>query len=247
MTAVNHEPDGALLEVCVDTLSGLQSAIMAGADRIELCASLATGGLTPSCGFMTEAAQTCPLPVHALIRPRTGDFHYSSREIALMQKDIATAKEAGLAGVVIGATQQDGQLDVASLESLLQHAGGLDVTLHRAFDMAPDFTEALHHARALGIKRILTSGGAASAMAGLPMVQQLTEQAQGAITIMPGGGIDAGNVALFLKLGLREIHASCSSPAQLSEKLTKLGFALPSQRQTDAEKIRALKAAIRAY
>ncbi|WP_319496699.1 copper homeostasis protein CutC [uncultured Cohaesibacter sp.] len=232
------------LEVCVDTPKGLQTAIEAGADRIELCSALATGGLTPSQGFMVLAARTSPIPVHALIRPRSGDFVFSEEEIALMQKDIKAAREAGLGGVVIGTSRADGRLDLSSLKALMQAAGPLDITLHRAFDMVPDFTEALEQTSALGIRRILTSGGAPTALAGIGVLQRLIEQAGDRLSIMPGGGITADIVAPFLDLGIREIHASCSSPQVHAGKVADLGFALPSDRQTDAKKVKALKAAL---
>nr|WP_321524767.1 copper homeostasis protein CutC [uncultured Cohaesibacter sp.] len=233
-----------LLEVCVDTPEGLKMAIEAGADRIELCSALATGGVTPSQGFMALAARTSPIPVHALIRPRSGDFVFSEEEITLMQHDSEAARDAGLAGVVIGASREDGRLDLSALKALMQAAGPLDITLHRAFDMVPDFTEALEQVFSLGIRRILTSGGAPTALAGLEVLQRLIEQAGNRLSIMPGGGINADTVAPFLKLGIREIHASCSSPRPHAGKVADLGFVLPSDRQTDAQKVKALKAAL---
>ena len=161
-----------------------------------------------------------------------------------MKDDIEAAKEAGLAGVVIGASRPDGRLDYALLQEMISIAGSLDITLHRAFDMAPDFTEALDQAASLGIKRILTSGGAHSAALGVGILAKLIVQAGDTITIMPGGGISAENAPLFITLGAREVHASCSSPINSSDKTVELGFALPSDRQTDPLKVSALKAAL---
>ncbi|WP_319568039.1 copper homeostasis protein CutC [Cohaesibacter marisflavi] len=242
MTSSKHDGKGStLLEICVDNRDGLQTAISSGADRIELCSSLATGGLTPSIGFMALAAKTSPLPVHALIRPRSGDFCFNAQDIAIMAHDIVAARSAGLAGVVIGASKEDGRLDLGTLETLIKAAGPLDITLHRAFDMVSDFTEALDQAASLGIKRILTSGGAASAPEAIDHLQELIRQGGDTITIMPGGGINADTVQPFIKMGAREIHASCSSPQGPTGKVADLGFSLPSERQTDPDKIRALK------
>nr|WP_321456073.1 copper homeostasis protein CutC [uncultured Cohaesibacter sp.] len=240
-------PTAPLLEVCVDNVSGLQSAIKAGADRIELCSSLATGGLTPSQGFMSFAAQTSPIPVFALIRPRAGDFLFAEQEITLMQRDIETAREAGLAGVVIGASLSDGRLDIEALKALMLAAKPLDVTLHRAFDIVPDLYEAMEQAASLGIKRILTSGGASSASKGQEVLQELIGKAPKELIIMPGGGINPDNVLSLLQTGAKEIHASCSSPKKALGKINELGFALPSDRQTDPEKVKAMKAALMAY
>ena len=244
--ALNKQPSKApsapLLEVCVDNSEGLQGAIRAGADRVELCSSLATGGLTPSVGFMAHAAKVCPLPVHALIRPRSGDFCFNAQDISIMGKDIRAARKTGLAGVVIGASKEDGRLDLKALAALIKAAGPMDITLHRAFDMVPNFAEALKEAASLGIKRILTSGGSTSATDALPVLQQLIRQGGDTITIMPGGGIGADTVQPLLKIGAREIHASCSSPLAPTDKVANLGFSPLSDRQTDPDKIKALKA-----
>ena len=155
-----------LLEVCVDSAEGLAAAIGGGADRIELCSSLELGGLTPSFGLMRFAARQ-PLPVYAMIRPRAGDFVFDANELAIMRDDIAMARESGLAGVVLGASRSDGRLDADMLAELVGHSYGMGLTLHRAFDCAgPDFGDALDLAIGLGFERILTSGGAASAVGG---------------------------------------------------------------------------------
>ena len=138
-----------ILEVCVDDADGLAAAIAGGADRIELCSALGVGGLTPTRGFMQLAARS-PIPVNAIIRPRIGGFVYSDDEAAIMIADIEAACEAGLAGVVVGASRSDGTLDRAVLERLIKAAATLDVTLHRAFDLVPDFDAAVEMAIDLG-------------------------------------------------------------------------------------------------
>ncbi|HCO54934.1 MAG TPA: copper homeostasis protein CutC, partial [Pelagibacterium sp.] len=119
-----------ILEICVDDAAGLAAAISGGADRIELCSSLALGGLTPTPGLMALAA-TSPIPVYAMIRPRAGDFVFSRDDVATMETDIDAARSAGLSGVVLGATHPDGRLDTAILERLVTRASGLGLTLHR--------------------------------------------------------------------------------------------------------------------
>jgi copper homeostasis protein len=154
-----------LLEVCVDTAEGLEAAIAGGADRIELCSSLGEGGLTPSAGLMALAGRQ-GVPVRAMIRPRAGDFTFDAAEVAVMCGDIRAARDAGLAGVVIGALDAAGALDRAVLEGLMAAASGMGVTLHRAVDLLPSPREAVEVARALGIDTILTSGGALKAPEG---------------------------------------------------------------------------------
>src|SRR5690606_28852103 len=126
-----------LLEVCVADAESLDAAITGGADRIELCSALEVGGLTPSPGLMRLAA-AAPLPVYAMIRPRSGVFAFGSRETQIMLDDIATVREAGLAGVVLGASWPDGRLDADLLAKFTQASAGLGKTLHRAFDLVPD-------------------------------------------------------------------------------------------------------------
>ncbi len=125
------------LEVCVDDAAGLDAAIAGGADRIELCSALTLGGLTPSAGLMAIAAGAA-VPVYAMIRPRGGDFVFSSRELDQMRAEIDAVRSAGLAGVVLGASRPDGMLDGSMLQALAEHAKGLGLSLHRAFDCVPD-------------------------------------------------------------------------------------------------------------
>src|SRR5690606_8681384 len=199
------------LEICVDTPASLAAAIAGGADRIELCSALSVGGLTPSAGLMALAAKA-PLPVHAMIRPRAGDFVFSDPEIAAMEADIDAARNAGLPGVVLGATRPDGALDTQTLARLIARAQPLDLTLHRAFDLAPDFPRAVDDAIALGFNRILTSGGAPRAIDGLENLKRIIAHAAGRIAIMPGSGITPETAASFLALGITDLHASASRP-----------------------------------
>jgi copper homeostasis protein len=234
---------GMILEVCVDTQDGLEAAIDGGADRIELCAALALGGLTPSAGFMA-VAESCGLPVMAMIRPRAGDFVYSDSEAAQMEADISTACSIGLAGVVFGANLPDGRLDTGLLRRLRQAARGADCTLHRAFDLVPDMEAALETAIALGFSRILTSGGAATAVEGAARIAALVKQARGRISIMPGSGVTSANAGGLAALGIKEIHGSCAVPVAMAGRAVDLGFGPATQRRTDAAMVRALRQAV---
>jgi copper homeostasis protein len=235
-----------LLEVCVDSADGLAAAFEGGADRIELCSALELGGLTPSYGLMKLAAKV-PLPVHCMIRPRGGGFCYGEADIAQMLLDIDMARDLGLSGVVFGALTDDGELDSEFLDRLVRHADGLDLTLHRAFDCCgPDVDRAIDTAIDLGFDRILTSGGEKTALEGLPALMRIFAKAGNRITIMPGSGINAGNLTILLcRLPIREIHASCSVARSTEDGAERqLGFAGETMRQTDVAKIRDLKAAL---
>lgn len=232
-----------LLEVCVDSPQGLAAAIAGGADRIELCAALETGGLTPSPGLMALAARA-PIPVYAMIRSRPGDFVFDPADMAALFADIDAVRAAGLEGVVLGANRADGSLDRQCLERLVGHARGLGLTLHRAFDLAgPDFAPAIDLAIDLGFERILTSGGETTALAGLAKLSECFEHARGRITIMPGSGVNLDTLgAIRDRLALREIHSSCSvavEPANL--KARGLGFVAARPKRTDSEIVRKMK------
>ncbi len=234
-----------LLEVCVDDAAGVRAAVDGGADRIELCAALALGGLTPSAGLMALAARA-GVPVMAMIRPRAGDFVWTPDERGAMRAEIAAVRAAGLAGVVIGASRPDGRLDMDILTELMAEARGLDVTLHRAIDMVPDATEAMALCRALGIRRVLSSGGALRAIDGADRLAAMMHAAPD-VTVMPGSGVTADSVAhLAARLPLREVHASCSVPVAVpaDARIGQFGFLPPGARRTDAWQVRALRRAL---
>lgn len=233
-----------LLETCVDTPHGLHAAIAGGADRIELCSALALGGLTPSAGLIAAAHQS-PVPVIAMIRPRAGGFVWAPSEISAMRHEIAAVRQAGLAGVVLGASRPDGTLDTETLATLIAEAEGMETTLHRCFDLTPDPFDALEQAVALGFTRILTSGQARTAPEGIDLVTRLHAKAAGRITILAGGGITPQNARLFTAAGLREIHASCSVETQETAAIAAFGFGPATRRDTSADQVRALKDALK--
>ncbi|WP_112310576.1 copper homeostasis protein CutC [Pseudogemmobacter bohemicus] len=231
------------LEICVDDAAGIIAAQEGGADRIELCAALALGGLTPSAGLIALAAG-CGLPVMAMIRPRAGDFCWSASELEACSAEIRACHAAGLAGVVIGASLPDGRLDEPALRRLIHEAQGLDITLHRAIDLTPDPAVAMRLAAGLGIRRVLSSGGARAALAGMARLRAM-ERATPGVTVMPGGGVSAENAAEFAAvLSLREIHASGSAPlpAPALPAVTEFGFQPAGARGTERTKVAALRA-----
>lgn len=234
-----------LLEVCVDDTAGLAAAIAGGADRIELCAALELGGLTPTPGLMALASRA-PIPVRAMVRSRPGDFVFSERDIEAMLGDIAAIRAAGLSGVVLGASLPDGRLDIDTLRNLMAASAGLDTTLHRAVDLVPDLAEAVEQAVALGFDTILTSGGATDVLAGVVTIALAHRIANGRLTIMAGAGVNETTAPqLLARVKLNALHSSCSDTAPLaSAPATRLGFDSPARKATTAAKVAALKAAI---
>ncbi|PCH80433.1 MAG: copper homeostasis protein CutC [Hyphomicrobiales bacterium] len=198
------------IEVCVDNYEAAQAAVEAGADRIELCSALSEGGLTPSFGLMQIACQL-KVPVFVMIRPRRGDFTYSSDDMAIMARDICMVKELGLAGVVFGSTHSHGRLDKVGMKVLKTAAGPLGTTLHRAIDVAPDALEAVEAAIEIGFDTILTSGQARKAIDGIECIASMHKKADGRINIMAGSGVGPGNARqLVTQAGLRHLHLSAS-------------------------------------
>jgi copper homeostasis protein len=198
-----------MLEIAANSLASALAAQAGGADRIELCAALEVGGLTPSQAQVALARERVSLPIHVLVRPRAGDFVYSAEEHATMLADIAHCAALGCEGVVVGALDEDGEVDVVRCRELVDAAAGMELTFHRAIDVSRDLLRSLERAIELGFHRILSSGGAATAPQGADRLRELVERAAGRIAVMPGGGIDAGNVAaLAAATGAREFHAS---------------------------------------
>jgi copper homeostasis protein len=234
-----------LLETCVDSPAGLMAAIDGGADRVELCAALALGGLTPSWAMMVLAAEH-DIPALAMIRPRAGDFVWSEDEVDHMRGEIEDALEAGLDGVVIGASRPDGRLDARTLRTLLADLPAeAEKVLHRAIDLCPDPVAAVDVAVELGFTRILTSGGAPRAIDGLGRLRAMFDRARGRIEIMPGAGITAANVAsLAALLPLTSVHASCAVSLPQSARAVALGFTGPERRETDADTVVMMREAL---
>jgi copper homeostasis protein len=201
-----------LVEACVDSLESAQAAKRAGADRVELCGSLAEGGITPSAGLIEACVEHAGLPVHVMIRPRGGDFVYSGAELDIMRRDIASARILGARGVVAGLLTADGRIDVELTRALVDHARPLPFTFHRAFDATRDLDQALEDLLETGADRVLTSGGAATAFDGIPELAGLVDAATGRIAVMAGGRIRERNVRRIAEeTRVREVHARCAA------------------------------------
>ena len=196
-----------LLEACIDTLSDALRAQSLGAGRIELCDNLTVGGTTPSHGMVAVALERCGIPVYPIIRSRGGDFVFGPDDLDAMLRDVTHCRALGVPGVVIGTLTPHGTVDQEMTARLRDAAGTMDITFHKAFDVVPDQAEALETLIALGIPRVLTSGGAGTAWEGRDALAALVRQAAGRIVVMPGGGIIGEHAgALVAHTGATEIH-----------------------------------------
>lgn len=203
-----------IYEICLDSVAGVRAAREAGAHRVELCADLMEGGVTPSLGMIRQARTVSGIKLHVIIRPRGGDFLFDDDEFEVMQADIQAAKAEGADGVVIGLLMPDGTIDAERTRTLVALARPLSVTFHRAFDMTPEPFDALETLIDLGIDRVLTTGQEASVMEGLPLLVQLIQHAAGRIIVMPGGGITHRNVERIVGAAHpEEIHFSAFEAA----------------------------------
>ena len=183
-----------LIEACVDSYASCMAAAKGGADRLELCANLAIGGTTPSAAVFKQVKRDCDVKINVLIRPRFGDFLYTEPEMEEMCEEIKMFRDLGANGVVIGTLTADGELDQEKMRRLMDCAGGIDVTLHRAFDMTRDPFDTLEAAIALGCKTILTSGQEKDVVAGKDTLKAVYEKAAGRIDIMAGCGVKKWNI-----------------------------------------------------
>ncbi|MCF3640967.1 copper homeostasis protein CutC [Rhizobium sp. TRM95111] len=196
-----------LIEICVEGIDGFLAAQAAGADRVELCASLMEGGLTPSLATIRAAVRAARIPVHVIIRPRGGDFLYSDAEFETMREDIVALRGEGVAGVVIGCLTPDGRIDEERMAALVEAARPMSVTCHRAFDMTADVADAVEALVRCGIDRVLTSGQRDTAVEGLDILRQTVALAAGRLVVMGCGALDAGNIrAVRDGAGLAELH-----------------------------------------
>ena len=201
-----------LLEISVQTVEAALAAERGGADRIELCSNLNVGGLTPSHDLLRAARKAVRIPIFSMIRPRAGDFVYSTSEFAEMKRSIAETRECGMDGVVLGILTKDNRVDVARTQELVEIATPLPVTYHRAFDETVDLRQGLEDVIQAGARRILTSGGAATALAGAALLAELVAAAADRIVILPGAGISATNIAEVVRCtSAREFHSGLSS------------------------------------
>lgn len=216
------------VEVCVDNIESLETAIDAGADRIELCSALSAGGLTPTIGMMLYAVEHSSVPVYMMIRPRGGDFLFTQKEVELIDYEIRYARDIGASGVVIGALTKEKTIDYHAVERWVNSAQGMGTTFHRAFDFVEDPNAELDTLIDLGCRRVLTSGLQATAAAGLRCIHDLVQYSAGRISIMPGCGVNQTNAKYILdSTGATEIHLSGKkskpSPMKRSNRFVAMG------------------------
>lgn len=197
-----------LIEAAVESLESALAAERAGANRIELCANLSVGGTTPSASLIAAVLDETNLPVFVMIRPRGGGFVYSDDEIDQMLRDIERARSTSAAGIVTGVLTPDARVDVERTGALVNAASGLPVTFHKAFDSTDNLPEALEQLIQIGVSRVLTSGGAPTALEGASAIADLVDRARDRIAIIAGGGVREHNVReLIVRTGVREVHA----------------------------------------
>ncbi len=200
------------VEICADSIESVLAAAEAGADRVELCENLCEGGTTPSFGLISVAKRLVDIDVFVLIRPRKGNFVYSENEVEIMTADIEAAVRAGADGIVIGCLTTDGEVDTKACKKLIDAAGSLPITFHRAFDVCKNPTKALEDIKKLGVQRILTSGQENKAIKGVELLKKLNELAANDVKIMVGSGVDEDNILeIASRTGARAFHASLRS------------------------------------
>lgn len=236
-----------VLEIASNSVASALAAQAGGADRVELFDNLGEGGTTPSYASIAVSRERLRIPLFVLIRPRPGDFHYDALETELMLRDIANCRQLGCDGVVIGALDVDGAVDMPLCRELVAAAGPLGITFHRAFDAARDLTDALEQVVELGCQRVLSSGGQASAGQGSAMLARLVAQAGERLSVMAGAGITPDNIAAIASVtGCREVHASAKA-----SRVSGMRFRNADLRgldndwvQTDAGTVAALRSAL---
>ncbi|QPC92547.1 copper homeostasis protein CutC [Mesorhizobium sp. INR15] len=224
---LTQNPRLPLIEICVEGIDGLLAAQAAGADRVELCASLVEGGITPSLGTVRAALDQATVPFHVMVRPRGGDFLYSETEYRSMLADVAALRDLGVAGVVFGCLNSDGTIDEQRMSELTKAAGPINVTCHRAFDMTRDPAEALETLIRCKVGRVLTSGQRDTAVEGSALLADLVRQAGDRIIILGCGGLDLHNIAdIRARTGLSEMHFAAlrEGPSGMVYRNSKVGM-----------------------
>jgi len=200
-----------IIEVCANSYQSAINAQEAGADRIELCSELTMGGITPSYGLLKKVIENISIPIHVLIRPRSGDFTYSNEDLEIMKEDIKLCKELKCSGIVTGVLKDDHSIDIERAKELIALSKPLSFTFHRAFDWTPDPEKALKELMSLEIDRILSSGQEKTAFIGQKALKQYLKISNDRLIIMPGSGVNAENVLSFKEAGFREVHFSGTS------------------------------------
>jgi copper homeostasis protein len=235
-----------LVEACVDSVVSAVAAERGGARRLELCDNLFDGGTTPSAGMISAVKAAVKIPVIVIVRPRGGGFVYSQEEVGVMRLDIEAARMLGADGFAIGALTKDARIHVEQVRELMRHTGGLPVTFHRAFDLVRDQGEALEVLIREKVARVLTSGGAGTALEGVESIAKLVGRAAGQIAVMAGGGVREETVQEVVhRARVSEVHVRGTKAARTEMAggaALKLRKALPSDEgaweETDERRIR---------
>lgn len=237
-----------ILEVCVDSVESAVNAQAGGADRIELCGDLIVGGITPSLALFERIREKINIPIHILLRPRFGDFLYSEEKMEVLVRQARAFAKAGADNLVIGCLTPDGRLDLEAMKRIIDVSDGTPINLHRAFDMCRDLDEALEDAKQLGVISILTSGGYASALEGIEVLDRLKKNS-GNIDIMAGAGMNAKNIKYMMdNSSLTAFHMSGKKTLQskMTYRNPRVNMGLPTLSeyeiiQTDVQEIRAAR------
>lgn len=222
MAAEPSTPRAVLVEACCDSVYTALAAQDAGAGRIELCGP-GDGGTTPSLGLIARCRDLLTIPLHVMIRPHTRDFIYHEDDLDVMANDIVTARTLGVDGVVLGPLQRDDTVHMQQLATLAEIANPMTVVFHRAFDRTPDPFAALHTLMLTGVKMVLTSGQAATALDGAATLSALRQRGGDRLTILAGGGVRGGNVKeLVARTELQQVHARGTDPAIIRDVVRSL-------------------------
>lgn len=212
------------IEICANSFESAKNAQEAGANRIELCTELSVGGLTPSHGLIEKVCSELSIPVHVLIRPRSGDFCFSEEEIDIMIRDILFCKKMGCKGIVSGVLTSENNIDSNATRKLINASEGLYFTFHRAFDWCENPLKEVENLFQMGVNRILSSGQQTSAIEGIDLLKQLLKVSEGKIEIMPGSGINIKNAMAFKEAGFLSIHFSATEKQQVLKNSPKVSM-----------------------
>ncbi len=241
-----------ILEIAIHSFQSAVTIRNAGADRVELCTALQTGGLTPDQGLIDLVTETLDLPVHVLIRPRIGNFVYDQYEFKNILRSIDLCRKMGVKGVVVGCLSSDGKIERDQTKTIAEHAAGFDLTFHRAIDVCTDIEDALDFLMQLGFDRVLSSGASNTAEQGMHQLKKMIAQSHGnKLSIMPGAGVNASNIARIVEeTGCKEIHGSGKMNIDLKSNddlgITSIyGQHIDHKWESNPEEIKRMKAALR--
>lgn len=226
------------IEICSNSFASAKAAQNGGASRVELCSELAMGGVTPSHALIAKTVSELKIPVHVLIRPRSGNFVYTEDEIDIMIHDIKYCAEVGCVGVVSGALHEDNSLHMAFAKRLIEAAQGMHFTFHRAFDCVADPFKTLELLKELGVQRILSSGLKPKAIEGFDLLKELLTHS-GDVEIMPGSGVNIDNVLQFKKAGFTSVHLSAQAKTKKTDDDASL-FGTSAPAITDVDLVREI-------